>query len=130
MAVKVLVADDEETILKLLATALEREKGYHVLLAKDGEEALEIVHREKPQVILLDIWMPKMNGYEVCRAIKSNPATLHTKVIFVTGLVEESCRAMAFRVGADDYITKPFTIGMLLKKLEYCWPHTLQASVP
>lgn len=118
MAKKVLLADDEEEVLEMLAATLGDDVRYRLLLAKDGEETLTMARREKPDLLLLDIAMPKMSGYEVCQVLKSHPSTTHVKVVMLTGLTQGSERQSSVEAGADDYITKPFSPTMLLEKVE------------
>lgn len=114
---KILIADDEAFIRELLITTLS-DADYEILTAKNGEEVLKIAHEEKPDLILLDILMPEMNGYEVCKKIKTNPETESIKVIMLTALGGETDRKKGFMVGADDYFSKPFSPSTLLYKLK------------
>jgi len=118
MVKKVLLADDEEEVLEMLAATLGDDVRYRLLLAKDGEETLAMARREKPDLLLLDIAMPKMSGYEVCQVLKSHPSTTRVKVVMLTGLTQGSERQRSVEAGADDYITKPFSPTMLLEKVE------------
>jgi len=101
----ILVVDDEATNLQLLRHILQSQ--YRLLFAKDGVRALELVQHERPDLILLDVMMPGMNGYEVCRQLKANPAHAAIPVIFVTALIDTTDEVSGFEVGAVDYITKP-----------------------
>ena len=118
MTQKVLLADDEEGILALLAATLGNEGWYEVLLARDGDEALEIARREKPALVFLDVRMPKRDGHEVCRALKEDPNTAQIRVIMLTALTQEFDRQEAADAGADDYFVKPFSPMALLQKVE------------
>lgn len=118
MTKKVLLADDEQMIRMLITTILGSDPRYRVLVAKDGEEALTTARREKPDLIFLDVLMPKGSGHEVCRALRKDPDTAHVKVIMLTALTQESDRQAAFESGADDYLTKPFSPLRLLQKVE------------
>lgn len=113
-----MIADDEESIRRVIATTLGEDQRYRVVVARDGEEALETARREKPALILLDVRMPKMNGYEVCRRLKSDPDTRHISVVMVTALGTDSDRQQAVEAGADDYFVKPFSPTDLLGKVE------------
>ena len=113
---KVLVVDDEEPILELLKYNLEKE-GYSVKTATDGLQALEIAKKFQPDLVLLDIMMPHMDGVETCRRIRQMPETQKTFVIFLTARSEEYSEVAAFDVGADDYITKPIKPRALLSRL-------------
>ncbi len=105
---KVLIVDDTETNLVILIEALGND--YDISIAMDGERALEIVEEEEPDLILLDIMMPGMDGYEVTQRIKSNPKTRETAIILVSALQETNQKIQGFSLGAVDYITKPFDL--------------------
>jgi two-component system alkaline phosphatase synthesis response regulator PhoP len=113
---KILVVDDEIYIVHILDFSLGME-GYEVVTALDGEQALERVASEKPDLIVLDIMMPKLDGYEVCRAVKSNPATKSVPVILLSAKGRNVDQKMGFDVGADDYITKPFSPRKLVERI-------------
>ena len=113
---KVLVVDDEIYIVHILDFSLGME-GYEVITALDGEQALERLESDKPDMIVLDIMMPKLDGYEVCRSIKSNPATRHIPVILLSAKGRNVDQKMGFDVGADDYITKPFSPRKLVERI-------------
>ena len=100
-----LAVDDEASNLQLLRHILQDQ--YRLLFAKDGPRALELAHQEQPQLILLDVMMPGMTGYETCIKLKADPATAAIPVIFVTALSESSDEVIGFDAGAVDYITKP-----------------------
>ncbi|MEM7019169.1 MAG: response regulator transcription factor [Pseudomonadota bacterium] len=102
---KILLAEDDQYIREGLQTLLERE-GYNTILATDGEEALHLFERETPDFVLLDIMMPKQDGYAVCREIRRQNTTI--PVIFITAKGEEIDRVVGLELGADDYIQKPF----------------------
>lgn len=102
---QLLVVDDEPANLQVLRHILQED--YRLLFAKDGAKALELAAREKPELILLDVMMPGMTGYEVCAQLKATPATSTIPVIFVTALADVEDEAQGFAVGAVDYITKP-----------------------
>src|SRR5437879_1093403 len=103
---RILVVDDEIYIVHILDFSLGME-GYEVITALDGEQALEKLKTDKPDLIVLDIMMPKLDGYEVCKAIKSNPETRHIPVILLSAKGRNVDQKLGFDVGADDYITKP-----------------------
>ena len=115
---KILLVDDDAAILALVRATLDGDDRYQVFLARDGEEALAVAGREKPDLVFLDVMMPTMNGYEVCTALKGNAATEHAKVVMLTALAQDQDRARATAVGADDYFTKPFSPLALLAKVE------------
>jgi two-component system alkaline phosphatase synthesis response regulator PhoP len=113
---KILVVDDEIYIVHILDFSLGME-GYDVVTALDGEQALEKIKSEKPDLIVLDIMMPKLDGYEVCKTIKSDPATKHVPVILLSAKGRNVDQKMGFDVGADDYITKPFSPRKLVERI-------------
>ena len=113
---KILVVDDEIYIVHILDFSLGME-GYEVITALDGEQALEKVKAEKPDLIVLDIMMPKLDGYEVCKYIKSNSATQNIPVILLSAKGRNVDQKMGFDVGADDYITKPFSPRKLVERI-------------
>ena len=104
---RILLVDDNPTNLQVLMGTLEG-RGYHLLIAKNGESALKIVHKACPDLILLDIMMPEMDGFEVCRCLKADPATQEIPVIFLSALVDTKDKVHGLDLGAVDYITKPF----------------------
>ena len=103
---KVLVVDDVPANVELLKTMLTRE-GYMVVTASDGEEALAMVTSAQPDLVLMDVLMPKLSGYEVCERIKHNPATRLTPVVLITALHERERKIQGINAGADDFLTKP-----------------------
>ena len=107
-AARVLVADDDEDILSLVAFRLER-SGYEVLKAVDGEEALRLAIEEAPDLAVLDVMMPKLDGYEVTRRMRANEQTSRIPIILLTARAQESDVAAGFEAGADDYVKKPFS---------------------
>ncbi len=114
MAKKIFIVEDELDFLSTLRERLEFE-GFVVITAVDGEEALKKIPEEKPDLILLDIMLPEMNGYQVCRELKSNPETETIPVVVVTAKSQESDKFWAKETGADDYVTKPFEMEELLQ---------------
>ena len=117
----VLIADDEEPILDLMEIVLGREGKYRLLFARDGEEAVTIARRELPQLVIADVSMPKLNGFEVCRQLKQDPATAEIKVVLLTGFIQESYREKMAEVGADDIFSKPFDLSIFRQMLEGSW---------
>jgi two-component system, OmpR family, alkaline phosphatase synthesis response regulator PhoP len=113
---RILVVDDEIYIVHILDFSLGME-GYEVITALDGEQALEKLKTEKPDLIVLDIMMPKLDGYEVCKSIKSSPETRHIPVILLSAKGRNVDQKMGFDVGADDYITKPFSPRKLVERI-------------
>jgi CheY-like chemotaxis protein len=105
-ASKILIADDNQQNCELLDAYL-AEEGYQIDTAYDGQQALDAVAKSQPDVILLDIMMPKMSGYEVCQRLKSDPATRNISIIVVTALAEMGDIEKAVNAGANDFLTKP-----------------------
>jgi CheY-like chemotaxis protein len=105
--VKVLIVDDSEAFRRLNAEILKMD-GHQVLMARNGRETLDLVRSERPDIILLDIMMPGLDGFEVCQALKDDPATRGMMVVMVTAL-SESVRHRAIQAGADGFVTKPIS---------------------
>jgi CheY-like chemotaxis protein len=113
---KVLVVDDEPAIRDTLSFMLEME-GFQVAVAADGVEALARIAQDPPEVVLLDVMMPKLDGYRVCEAIKADPRTAGVKVVMLTAMGQAADRARALAAGADAYVAKPFDEDGLLTLL-------------
>jgi two-component system alkaline phosphatase synthesis response regulator PhoP len=113
---KILAVDDEESILELLKYNLEK-AGYEVRTALNGETAVELARRFRPNLVLLDIMMPKMDGVEACRQLRTIPELDGMFIVFLTARSEEYSEVAAFEVGADDYITKPIKPRALLSRI-------------
>ncbi len=105
---KVLIVDDEPNIVWSLEFLMKKE-GYTVATAADGEDALAQMRRETPDLVLLDINIPKGNGYEICQSIRANPAWSGVRVVMLTAKGRDVDREKGLAVGADDYVTKPFS---------------------
>ena len=115
----ILLIDDESSIRKTVSRRLERE-GYHVITADSGEEGLRLAGERLPNLVLLDIMMPKMKGRDVCARLKADPKTEHIPVIFITALgLADHVRA-GMSLGADDYIVKPFEVDELRERIAVC----------
>jgi two-component system phosphate regulon response regulator PhoB len=112
----VLVAEDESALVTLLRYNLERE-GYRVVEATDGEEALLLAAEEKPDLVLLDWMLPQLSGIEVCRRLRARPESRNVPILMLTARGEEADRVRGLNTGADDYITKPFSMTELLARL-------------
>jgi len=110
---KILVVEDSPTEMRLVTGSLQR-KGYQVVTAVDGEEALLKAAAEQPRLIVLDVILPKKNGFQVCRLLKAAPETKNIKVLLVTSKNQESDRTWGLKQGADGYMTKPFADDELL----------------
>jgi len=115
---KILVVDDEPNIRVLVSSMLG--KDYTVIEASDGDEAIDIARNQKPDFILMDILMPKVDGYVACHAIKTDPATKAIPVVMLTALGYELNIKLSQEMGADGYITKPFSPQDLLDTIERC----------
>lgn len=114
---RILLVDDEIDILEFVRYNLVRE-GYEVYTAQNGAEALETAARCRPHLILLDMMMPVMDGVETCRAIRRDPALRDTMVVFLSALGEEEQQLAGFDVGADDYLTKPIRMKLLISRIQ------------
>ncbi len=114
---KILIVEDEESLLKLESILL-TSKGYDVKGAAIGQEALDAIERDQPDLVLLDIMMPGLDGFEVCRRIKINPETKDIPVIMVTAKKSGDDMARGEEVGADWYITKPFKSAMVIETIQ------------
>jgi two-component system alkaline phosphatase synthesis response regulator PhoP len=114
----VLIVDDEQHIRLLIEQTLEEleDDGVELLTASDGDEALDVVANHHPDLVFLDVMMPKRNGFEVCRAIKDDPATAGTTVILLTAKGQAYDREQGMDAGADQYLTKPFDPDDLLQR--------------
>lgn len=113
---KVLVVDDEEPILELLKYNLEKQ-GYDVRTASEGQEAVDVAKKFRPDLVLLDVMMPKMDGVEACRQIRAMPELMNTFIVFLTARAEEYSEIAAFDGGADDYILKPIKPRALMSRI-------------
>jgi two-component system alkaline phosphatase synthesis response regulator PhoP len=113
---KILIADDEPDILEIIQYNLQGE-GYEVYTAKDGDEALLRAKQIKPDLIILDIMMPKKTGVEVCEILRTQPAFKETLIIFLTALSDESSQMKGLDTGADDYVNKPISPKLLLSRV-------------
>ncbi len=113
---KILIADDEPDILEILKFNLDNE-GYDVITAKDGDEAIEKARRNQPDLVILDVMMPKKNGVEVCQVLRSQPAFNETLIIFLTAVNDEGTHIKGLETGADDYISKPISPKVFLSRV-------------
>ena len=114
---QVLVVDDEEHIVELLKFNLEN-TGYKVITANNGNDAISLAKENKPDLVLLDLMLPGMDGFDVCKEIKRNAETRKTAIIMLTAKGEEFDKILGLELGADDYITKPFSIRELLARVK------------
>ena len=116
MGTRILIADDEPNILISLEYLMKRE-GYEVLVARDGEEALQVLRRERPRLVLLDVMMPRRSGLEVCQALRADEALRGTLVLMPTAKGRDTDVAKGLALGADAYMTKPFSTRELAHKV-------------
>ena len=124
---KILIVDDEEDLVKLVKYHLERD-GYKALSAGNGEDALFLVRRERPELVVLDIMLPKIDGLEVCKKIKADPSLENTAIVMVTAKGEESDIMAGLKLGADDYVTKPFSPKELVARVQAVLRRTKTSS--
>ena len=117
MANKILIVDDEPNIV-LSLEFLMKQAGYHVRTASDGEAALQALAEEPADLILLDVMMPRKNGYEVCQSIREDPALKSIKIVMLTAKGREVEREKGLALGADDYVTKPFATLEVVEKVK------------
>ena len=117
MMARILVVEDEKDLQEILDYNL-RQAGHKTYLADTGHAGLRIAREKKPDVVLLDLMLPDIAGTEVCRALKSEPATRDAQVIMVAAKGEEIDRVVGFELGADDYVTKPFSVRELLLRIQ------------
>ena len=115
MPSKILVVDDEKSIVEIISYNLQKE-GYEVITANDGMQGLKTALSENPDLILLDIMMPKLDGFEVCKRLREKK--LQTPVIMLTARAEEVDKVLGFELGADDYVTKPFGVRELMARVK------------
>jgi len=116
MSKKVLVCDDEPYIVESVSYVVKK-AGFEVVVAEDGQEALEAGRREKPDLIFLDIMMPRLTGYEVCRKLKDDPETRGAYIVMLTARGQEEDEKKALEMGADEFMTKPFSPRKMRAKL-------------
>ncbi len=114
---KVLIVDDEVDLVETVRFPLEME-GYHVLVSYNGEDALNQARKENPDLILLDLMLPKLDGYKVCRLLKFDNRYKHIPILMLTAKTQEKDKSLGMETGANEYITKPFEMDDLLKKVK------------
>jgi CheY-like chemotaxis protein len=114
----ILIVDDDESIRRLIATTLEDVSGYRMSEAADGEEAVPRARDVQPSIVFLDIDMPRLNGIETCRRLKSEPVTADATIVMLTGDSEQEAELEARRAGADLFLTKPFSPLHLLRLVD------------
>ncbi|MEW6101919.1 MAG: response regulator transcription factor [Candidatus Omnitrophota bacterium] len=114
---KILIVDDEKDIVKMIDYNLKKE-GYRTFLAYDGEQALELAKRELPGLVILDLMLPGIDGLEVCKNLKTESKTQSIPIIMLTAKTRESDKVVGLELGADDYITKPFSLRELVARIK------------
>ena len=116
MPVSILIADDDQNIALALRFLMEKD-GYQVRVVADGDAALAAVERYRPDIIILDVMMPRRNGVEVCAAVRANPAIAATRIIMLSARGMDRERRRGLQAGADEYITKPFSTHEVLERV-------------
>lgn len=129
MQKKILLVDDEPDILEFMHYNLQKE-GFNVLLAHNGKEALSVARKERPDLIILDIMMPEMDGIETCRVLREDRDLKDTLIAFLTARNEDYSQIAGFDVGADDYITKPIKPRVLISRINAILRRTAQVVTP
>ena len=114
---KILIVDDEPNILISLEFLLTK-GGFQVFVARDGQEALDIIKAELPTLVILDVMMPNVDGYEVCQYVKHDPSLNHIKVVFLSAKTKDEDIEKGYALGADLYLTKPFSTRNLMKEIK------------
>lgn len=114
---KLLIIEDERSLQEVLTYSLEKE-GFEVIVASDGQDGLRRVHADQPDLVILDLMLPVIDGLEVCRQIRSNAKTRDVRILMLTARSEEVDEIVGFNMGADDYVTKPFKIKPLIHRIK------------
>jgi DNA-binding response OmpR family regulator len=127
MPKEILIVDDEPSIVVPIQFLMEQQ-GYSVLVAENGEDALDVIYKYKPDLILLDIMLPRIDGYEVCEIVRLNPEYRNVKIIFLTAKGREVEIAKGLALGANAYITKPFSNTQLIAKVQELLENTNENS--
>ncbi len=117
MATKVLIIEDDRSIADVLAYNLKK-AGYEVLISRDGQDGLHQAQLKLPDLVILDLMLPVIEGLEVCRRLRADPATQKLLILMLTAKAEESDQVVGLSMGADDYVTKPFSVKVLLERLK------------
>jgi DNA-binding response OmpR family regulator len=123
---KILLVDDDPDLVDVTAYALRRE-GFNIIVASDGQQALRRWEADHPHLVILDLGLPKVSGYDVCRRIRQESSV---PIIMLTGLHDEEHVVQGFRLGADDYVTKPFSPRQLAMRIRAVWRRGVQAGEP
>jgi two-component system phosphate regulon response regulator PhoB len=124
---RVLIIEDERALTDVLSYNLQRE-GYEVVVAHDGQEGLRKAQMQSPDLILLDLMLPTMDGLEVCRELRAGDRTRNVPILMLTAKAEETDQLVGFSMGADDYVTKPFSVKVLLQRIKALQRRTDQTS--
>ena len=114
---KILIVDDEVDLVETVRFPLEME-GFDVLVSYNGEDALSQARKEKPDLIILDLMLPKLDGYKVCRLLKFDQRYKHIPILMLTAKTQEKDKTLGMETGADEYITKPFEMDVLMEKVK------------
>ena len=114
---KILIIEDEKDIVKMLDYNLKKE-GFRALSANNGEDGLDMARKENPDLVLLDLMLPEMDGLDVCKAIKNDTKTAHIPIIILTAKAQEADKVVGLELGADDYVTKPFSPRELIARIK------------
>lgn len=125
---KILVVDDEQDLVKLIRYHLEKD-GYKVLCAYNGDDALFLTRKERPELIILDLMLPGIDGLEICKKLKADQELAHTAIVMLTAKGEESDITLGLKLGADDYMTKPFSPKELVARVQAVLRRTQSAQV-
>ena len=113
---KILIVDDEQDIVELISYNLEKE-GFSTIKAYDGVSVFNVITTKKPDLLILDLMLPGMNGLDICKKIRANPATADLPIIMLTAKGDELDKIIGLEIGADDYITKPFSVKELVARV-------------
>ena len=128
MAQEILIVDDEPSVVVPIQFLMEQQ-GYRVMIAERGEDALDLIYQYKPDLVLLDVLLPGIDGFEVCEIVRLNPDYRSIKIIFLTALGREVEIVRGLTLGADDYITKPYSNVELVAKVKEVLEETAQETV-
>lgn len=114
---RVLIIEDDRSLADILSYNL-KQQGYETLVACDGQDGLTQARLKSPEIVILDVMLPVVDGHEVCRRLRSDPATRDTFIVMLTAKADESDELVGFSLGADDYVTKPFSVKVLIQRLK------------
>lgn len=123
----VLIIEDDLSLAEVVSYNLQRE-GYEVLIARDGEDGVRQAKLKLPSIIILDLMLPVLDGHEVCRRLKADSATKNLKILMLTAKSEETDQLIGFSLGADDYVTKPFSVKVLMERVKALIRREIEAS--